>query len=153
MRRIDIAIISVTILILGISIYTFINHDEARDLSIHTVSLTPKVNITGITLINEFGSEINDVNVNSLVLFQIDITNLQSINQPFICIIKIKSPDGSVNLSYNKSELPSNESITVATSWMPEKVGVYDIDIFIWDDLNGREVLTHKKSLKIDVKD
>ncbi len=149
LRKIDMIVIGAVIVIIGFSIYTMLrtdSNDLKREIAID------KVNITSIRVLDEFGFSIKNIRVNQIVLFQVDITNLQNSTQPFICIIKVVGKDDGItySLTFNKSQLSPNEKISVANSWIPQMVGEYTVYAFVWESLDG-EALSSKKSMDIVV--
>lgn len=135
-------------IIIIISVYT-VSLPEPEEISKRAIQ---KVNITNIVINDEFGSTIRSIRTNQIILIQAEIVNLQNNTQPFVYIVKVNDLDGiTYSISYNKSELAANDSLSVANSWIPPKSGEYTISVFLWGDTDGKEVLAPKKSIKISV--
>ncbi|RMF28940.1 MAG: hypothetical protein D6752_06830 [Candidatus Nitrosothermus koennekii] len=84
-------------------------------------------------------------------MIQTDIINLQNKTQPFVYIVKVEKEGVAYSISYNKGVLSANEKVSVANSWIPQEEGEYKITVFVWSDIDGREVLTKKKSMEVIV--
>jgi hypothetical protein len=140
--------VAIGISIIIISIYMLSVSDN--DNHVNKASLN-KVNITDIKLNNEFGIEIKSIKPNQIVLIQTDIINLQNKTQPFVYIVKVEKEGVANSISYNKGVLSANEKVSVANSWIPQEEGEYRITVFVWSDIDGREVLTKKKSIEVIV--
>lgn len=147
MLKTDIMVISGIVVIIILSMYITLL-PEPQEISKASIY---KVNITSIKIIDEFGSSIRSIKTNQIILVQTEIVNLQNVTQPFVYIVKVNDEGITYSISYNKSELAPNDRLSVATSWISPKPGEYTISVFLWEDTDGREVLSPKKSIKISV--
>jgi hypothetical protein len=86
-------------------------------------------------LVDSFGKDVSGVFVGEQILIQSEITNKQSKKQPFVYIVQVKDSEGiTASLSWVSAELPPNDSLKVAQSWLPSASGEYSIEIFVWDN-------------------
>lgn len=81
------------------------------------------------------------------------ITINQAINESTAIIVQIKDSEGMiVNLSWLVGILEQGQKMDVIQSWIPESVGQYTAEVFVWTDLNNPGPLTSPKTLTINVK-
>lgn len=89
-------------------------------------------------LLNSLGEAVIHVRTGEQLMIQSEITNTQTKKQPFAYIVQVKDVKGiTVSLSWITSELPPNESLRVAQSWLPLTPGNYTIEIFVWESLTS----------------
>jgi hypothetical protein len=104
-------------------------------------------------LFDAFGSPLNRIRVGEQVLFQSEITNSQEKRQPYVYIVQIKnSEDMTVSLSWLRSELPPTSAFNVTQSWTPSEPGNYEVEIFVWESIEGNVILLPSKKMVIDVR-
>ena len=147
-------------IIIGISIYsnliasdTLDRDDYSKEEKIKAYNID-RVALSNLTITDEFGFEIRDIRTNMLIIFQSKVTNLQNHSQPYTYIIKVKDSNNTIySLTFNKGMLKPNDRLTIATSWIPDKAGSYIVEVFVWSNIDGKEVLAPKKVFKISVKD
>ncbi len=103
-------------------------------------------------LIDAFGSPVGDVIAHQQVLVQSEITNTQDRKQPFVYIVQVRNSEGiTVLLSWMKSELFVNDKLKVTQSWTPEVPGKYKIEVFVWDSIDGKTVLSPTRKISVEV--
>lgn len=103
-------------------------------------------------LLNSFGESISQVFTGEQLLIQSEVTNSQNKKQPFAYIVQVKDSEGiTVSLSWVTSELPPNESLRVAQSWLPSIAGTYTIEIFVWESLIDPNALSPPRIKNIEV--
>ncbi|MEM2759577.1 MAG: hypothetical protein QXU32_08305 [Nitrososphaerales archaeon] len=104
------------------------------------------------TLVNSFGQIISQALTGEQLLIQSEVTNTQNKKQPFAYIVQVKDADGiTVSLSWVTSELPPNETLKVAQSWLPSRPGSYSIEIFVWESLTNPTALSPTRAKNVDV--
>jgi hypothetical protein len=92
------------------------------------------------------------VEVGKQVQIEADLRNGQEIEQEFAYIVQIQNSDGiTVSLSWLTGKLAPAQTLTPAISWIPDKVGVYDVTIFVWEGINNPTALSHTLSMKVNV--
>jgi len=159
LRTIDIVVISVIAVVITVSLITFAMTPSNKggdslpnDQNESKNSIRALVSASEPALFDSFGSPINRVRVGDQVLFQSEITNTQDKKQPFVYIVQIRNSAGiTVSLSYAKSELPANDKLKVAQSWIPAVSGKYEIQIFVWDNIEGQTVLSPTRKTSVEV--
>lgn len=76
---------------------------------------------------------------------QSEIKNTNQEEQEFTYIVLIKDSDGiTISLSWAKGILAPNQSLTMEQSWIPETLGEYTAEIFVWESFNNPVVLSDK---------
>lgn len=104
------------------------------------------------SLVNSFGENVSQIVTGEQLLIQSEVTNAQNKKQPFAYIVQVKDPQGiTVSLSWVTSELPPNESLKVAQSWLPSTAGRYSIEIFVWESLTNPTALSPTRAKNIEV--
>lgn len=149
MRTIDIIVFSVIAIVIAVSLVT--------------LSMTPKdktdedeekvpVLVSDPVLLDSFGSPVTRVKVGERVVFQSEITNTQDVRQPFVYLVQVKNMQGvTIWLSWMRSELPPDDSLNAAQSWIPDVPGDYEVEVFIWDSIEGRSILSPSKIISLEV--
>jgi len=116
------------------------------------LSSTMRTSITEPTLVDQFGENVSQALIGEQLLIQSVVTNAQNKRQPFTYIVQVKDADGiTVSLSWITSELPPNESLKVAQSWLPSSTGNYSIEIFVWESLANPTALSPTRMKNIEV--
>ncbi|MBI5133548.1 MAG: hypothetical protein HZA83_02440, partial [Thaumarchaeota archaeon] len=110
------------------------------------------VSVADPVLLDDVGSPITRVRVGERVVFQSEITNAQDKQQPFIYLVQIKNSEGIIiSISYAKSEIPPNDIMKAAQSWLPTETGKYYAEIFVWDSIDGHKVLSPARKISVQV--
>ncbi len=92
-----------------------------------------------------------DLTVNQRVFIKSTITN-QIQPQSFVYIVKVTDSEGvTVLLSWVNSKLGKYGSGDFIRSWIPDKVGHYTIETFVWDSLDVPVALSPTRSVKASV--
>jgi hypothetical protein len=159
LRPIDIIVISVIGVVVAISLIAFSlapykTEDSLVDnQGVSGNETTALVLASQPALFDSFGSPLSRVELGDQVLFQSEITNTQNKRQPFVYIVHVRDSHGvTVLLSYTKSELPANDTLKVAQSWIPAMLGKYDVQTFVWDTIDGQTVLSPTRTISVEVK-
>jgi len=149
LRTIDIIVFSVIAIVITVSLVT--------------LSMTPKdktdedeekvpVLVSDPVLLDSFGSPVTRVKVGERVVFQSEITNTQDVRQPFVYLVQVKNMQGvTIWLSWMRSELPPDDNLNAAQSWIPDAPGDYEVEVFIWDSIEGRSILSPSKRIPLEV--
>lgn len=159
LRSIDIVVISVIGVVVAISLIAFslapnkAGDNSANNQGVSKNELGTLVLASQPALFDSFGSPLSRVELGGQVLFQSEITNTQNKRQPFVYIVHVRDSHGiTVLLSYTKSELPANDTLKVAQSWIPAMPGKYDVQTFVWDTIDGQTVLSPARKISVEVK-
>jgi len=103
-------------------------------------------------LVDQNGLQIEQVEVDQQALIQSGITNNQNIKQKFAYIVQVKDSDGvTISLSWVSGELPAKDAIIAAQSWIPEKTGRYEIEVFVWENIDNPVVMSPTRTLSVTV--
>ncbi len=101
------------------------------------------VNLSGATL----GEHII---VNQQVQITAKITNTQEKIQDFVFIVQIKDENGFVvKLGWISGSMTKFQSFSPSLSWTPKKSGIYDAEIYVWDNLVRQEALANSVKVQI----
>jgi hypothetical protein len=73
------------------------------------------------------------------------IKNMQRVNQNYVFVIQIIDSDGvTQNLSWQTGMLVRSQSTEISSSWLPQQAGIYQIQIFVFADMDNPLVLSEK---------
>jgi len=82
------------------------------------------------------------------------LKNNAGVEQPFFHIIQVKNPDETVDqLSWVGGELQVDQEIKPQQSWIPENVGEYTVEIFIWACITQCQPLSPVLTMKVIVEE
>ncbi len=160
LRTVDIVVISVIGVIIAVGVITSIMGPANRDGGNFPNGTNGSVNSEGKALapasepvlMDPFGSPVKEIIVNEQVLFQSEITNKQDKKQEFVYIVHITNSEGiTVSLSWFRSELPPNDKFKVSQSWIPDSPGTYNVEIFVWDSIEGQIILSPSRKISVEV--
>ncbi len=153
LRSINIIVISVIAVVIAVTLLAFSMGPKQDEQPNEQSELHALVLASEPALFDPFGSPVSRVSVGDQVLFQSEITNTQNKRQPFVYIVHVRDSHGiTVLLSYTKSELPANNTLKAAKSWIPAMPGKYDVQTFVWDTIDGQTVLSPARKLSVEVK-
>jgi|SRR6185312_15101168 len=97
-------------------------------------------------------SNIWKTSVNKQIQLVADVTNNQSVKQPFVYIVQVLDGEGkSVMVTWIQGILQPHQSMSPSQSWIPEKPGVYTAQIFNWPCLDLCGALSYPLEMKIIV--
>ncbi len=117
-----------------------------------SIPSTQRASAAEPSLVNSFGENVSQIVTGEQLLIQSEVTNAQNKKQPFAYIVQVKDSQGiTVSLSWVTSELPPNESLKVAQSWLPSTAGRYSIEIFVWESLTNPTALSPTRAKNIEV--
>lgn len=103
-------------------------------------------------IVDSFGKAVSQIFVGEQILVQSEVTNTQSKKQPFVYILQVKNSEGiTESLSWISAQLPANESLKVAQSWMPSGPDEYTVQIFVWDSLTNLAPLSPVRMKTVSV--
>jgi hypothetical protein len=92
------------------------------------------------------------VKINHQVQLVADVTNNQTIKQPFTYIVQVQNSEGKVVLlSWVTGSLQPHQSLSPAQSWTPTEPGIYTAQIFNWPCLELCGALSYPLAMKIIV--
>lgn len=77
----------------------------------------------------------NVIKVGNEATIHSTLYNRDENNKSFAYIVQIKDSNGIVtHISWYEQEI--NETIDASVSWLPEKIGSYTVEIFVWSDMH-----------------
>ena len=125
------------------------------------ISFTPAFALTELQratvsdprLVNTFDAPIgNNVIVDQQIQISADITNNQEKSQKFVYLVQIKDKtDFVVSLVWFSGELNPHQKFNPSVSWVPEKLGEFTAEIYVWEGLINHKALTEYTTLQINV--
>ncbi len=130
-------------------------------LLILSISFTPTFALTELQrvttsdprLVNTSDAPIgNNVIVDQQIQISADITNNQEKSQKFVYLVQIKDKtDFVVSLVWFSGELNPHQKFNPSVSWVPEKLGEFTAEIYVWEGLINHKALTEYTTLQINV--
>jgi hypothetical protein len=103
-------------------------------------------------VVDAFGNELSEVNVDQQVQITADLANGQDRDQPFAYLVQIQDSDGvTVSLSWITGSLAPGQSLNPAQSWTPTTSGTYNVQIFVWESVDNPDALSPPVSTTITV--
>ncbi|HLE34739.1 MAG TPA: hypothetical protein VI698_02505 [Nitrososphaerales archaeon] len=160
LRTVDIIVISVIGVIIAVAVITSVMNPGNKDGGNGPNGTNGSVNseekalapASEPVLMDPFGSPVSRIIVNEQVLFQSEITNKQDKKQEFVYVVHVTNSEGiTVSLSWFRSELPPNDKFNVSQSWTPDSPGTYDVEIFVWDSIEGQIILSPSRKISVEV--
>jgi len=80
------------------------------------------------------------------------LQNPQSKEQPYICIMHIKDEEGFTDqLSWVQGVFEAGQEFRIYQSWIPEKAGEYEVEIFLWESADNPVALSPFWTMKVIV--
>lgn len=112
----------------------------------------PAVSVSQPQLVDPFGRELTTVQVDERILIQSEIRNNQNYTQPYVYVVQVKNSEGiTTSLSFARSLLFANDTSRAAQSWVPTEPGEYEIEVFVWDSVEGETVLSPIREISVMV--
>lgn len=103
-------------------------------------------------VVDAFGNELDEVNVDQQVQITADLANGQDRDQSFAYLVQIQDEDGvTVSLSWITGSLAPGQSLNPAQSWTPTSPGSYNVQIFVWESVDNPDALSPPVSTTITV--
>lgn len=126
---------------------------EADQLTGSTEFVPERISVSEIALTNDLGTKLEKTNVNTSVLIRTTADNNEDKNRNFAYIVQVKDSTGIVvKLDTVEGTVSGKKSITLAVSWTPEAVGIYELEVFVWKSLSEPEpLLLNTQDMQISV--
>ncbi|MGH9910016.1 MAG: hypothetical protein ACRD32_05200, partial [Nitrososphaerales archaeon] len=103
-------------------------------------------------IVDAFGNELDEVNVDQQVQITADLANGQDRDQSFAYLVQIQDEDGvTTSLSWIAGSLAPGQSLNPAQSWTPTSPGTYNVQIFVWESVENPDALSPPVSTTVDV--
>ncbi len=93
-------------------------------------------------VVDAFGNELDEVNVDQQVQITADLANGQDRDQPFAYLVQISKDGVTHSLSWITGSLAPGQSLNPAQSWTPTESGTYDVQIFVWESVDNPDALS-----------
>ncbi len=94
----------------------------------------------------------NNVNVGQQILISADITNNQDKSQNFVYLVQIKDKNNFVvSFGWFSGELSPHQTWNTSVFWIPDNLGEFTAEIFLWEALINHKALTEYTTLQINV--
>lgn len=94
------------------------------------------IEITDTRFTDHTGMTLQKISVEQKVTIRSVIQNSMSSNQQYSYIVQVKDSDGfTVLLSWISGNVEAKRSASVAVPWTTDKIGEYNIEIFLWQNL------------------
>lgn len=108
-------------------------------------TVSDKVSLSNLQMVDPVGSRINDVSVGQPVVLQSSVKNNVAVDQKFAYIMQIKDSDGvTIMIAWINGEIPKGKTFDVGLSWIPDSVGRYKVDVFVWESVASPTPLSLK---------
>jgi hypothetical protein len=108
--------------------------------------------ISELQLLSPEGTPLTSVEQGQPVQLQSEVSNTGTRDQAFLYIIQIKDFTGKVVfLNFIQGTMPTGKSIPIRIQWVPEKFGVYTVEVFTWESWDKPTPLSSKAESEIHV--
>ena len=109
------------------------------------VQISNQVAIGNLMLINQLGKALDEIFIGQQVLIQAEVKNNLDEKQQFAFLVLIKDTDRITDsLSWIIGSLPTSEILNMAQSCIPEKVGNFTAEVFLWESISNPTPLSNK---------
>jgi hypothetical protein len=97
---------------------------------------TSRVDVSNTLLKNNAGFPIIEPIVGRQVQVTANIENKQNYEQNFVYIVQVSNEENKIiALSWIEGKMNPYQTMTVGKQWVPEKSGLYLVDMFVWNSL------------------
>lgn len=98
--------------------------------------------VTKLLFTDGSGKAIAGAKVGEQIVIQSEITNIQNREESFVYIMQVADENGfAVSLSWILADLTGRLTIPISQSWVPSESGSYNVQIFVWSDINNPTIL------------
>ena len=98
------------------------------------------------------GVSLSDILVDQQIQIKSNMTNSQSNDQEFTYIVQIIDESNFVNsLVWLSDSLSPEETLNPTLSWIPSTNGTFDVQVFVWNNLDSPLSLTSSLEFELDV--
>ncbi|MEM2759219.1 MAG: hypothetical protein QXU32_09570 [Nitrososphaerales archaeon] len=102
------------------------------------ISSNTTVTLSKFAVVDTNKTKLKEVRIGQQVMLQSKASNNMTSYQPFTYIVQVKNSENiTVMLAWMSGELSPRRSFDLAVSWIPEKSGKYNIEIFAWKDITN----------------
>ena len=119
------------------------------DLSIPPIE---RIKNSPITFSDGFGNSLQSFSTNSQMQIVETVSNEHNFNQKFVYVFQVKNDKNIIeSLSWIQGEISSKQNLDISQSWSPKKSGIYEIETFVWNSINGPTILSTSMSTMITI--
>jgi hypothetical protein len=121
---------------------------SSKDILAHAVigSNTPdtqRITLGQVHIVDSTGNAVNGVEPFQQIQIVNNVQNNEDYPQKFTCIIQISDSSGAIiSLAWIGGELDVGQRFDVSQSWIPQEVGSYKIESFVWRSLDDPKPLS-----------
>lgn len=117
-----------------------------------SISTFQRVSVSDLALINSEGERISKIAKGDQILVQTELKNLQGRKQPFVYVLLVKDSHGiTESISWIRAELSPLQQYKVAQSWIPSSSDLYQVEVFVWENLEQSLALSSVSTISIEV--
>ena len=113
-----------------------------------------RISMNECKTVDSFGNTLNTVYVDQQIQITCDLINNQDKEQEFAYLVQIKNPEGddvTVHLSWITGTLLPGQMLSSSLSWNSQITGMYDVTMFVWENIDNSIPLTTPVSLTVNV--
>jgi hypothetical protein len=121
---------------------------SSKDILAHAVigSNTPdtqRITLGQVHIVDSTGNAVNGIEPFQQIQIVNNVQNNEDYPQKFTCIIQISDSGGAIiSLAWIGGELDVGQSFDVSQSWIPQEIGSYKIESFVWRSLDDPKPLS-----------
>jgi len=102
-----------------------------------------KVSLSRITFVDQTGDRLRDVTVGQQIMIQAKVTSNFETTEEITYISQVKDAEGiTVALSWITGTIASGQEFELAVSWIPDALGDYTAEVFVWKSIKDPEILS-----------
>ena len=122
----------------------------AQEIVVSNIPTTERLSMNEIEILSQNGELIERLDIGQTGMIFSNLKNVVDYSQEFTYIVQIKNEDNNViSLSWVTGEVRPSQELGMSISWMPQELGKYSIDRFVWNSIKGIIPLTDVVSTEI----
>ena len=122
----------------------------AQEIVVSNIPTTERLSMNEIEILSQNGELIERLDIGQTGMLFSNVKNVIDYSQEFTYIVQIKNEDNNViSLSWVTGEVRPSQELGMSISWMPQELGKYSIDRFVWNSIKGSIPLTDTVSTEI----
>jgi hypothetical protein len=122
----------------------------AQEIVVSNIPTTERLSMNEIEILSQNGELIERLDIGQTGMIFSNVKNVIDYSQEFTYIVQIKNEDNNViSLSWVTGEVRPSQELGMSISWMPQELGKYSIDRFVWNSIKGSIPLTDTVSTEI----
>tara|TARA_Y100000590_G_scaffold10711_1_gene13199 strand:- start:177 stop:1358 length:1182 start_codon:yes stop_codon:yes gene_type:complete len=125
----------------------------ANEIIISNISTTERLTMEGLEILGQTGDPIEELSIGQTGMIFSKVKNSLDFSQDFTYIVQIKDEnDDVVSLSWVTGQIIPSQELGMSVSWIPEKLGKYSVERFVWNSIKHAIPLTETVSKEILIK-